>query len=123
MEDKVVQTVETKVNESNDKGTETIEEIFEVKNGKFKCFYCDKDIESEQDLADHRVKCSETFLKLRNNIKPQPYLPVRVPNYTQRILGLSFLSCEHCCWIVNSETELMSHKKICIMKPKVFKFS
>ena len=43
----------------SDKGIETIEEIIDVENKKFmkfKCFYCDKEIESEHDLADHREK-------------------------------------------------------------------
>ena len=89
-DDKCEQTGNQDISSEND--IESIEEIIEVENGKFnefKCFYCDNEIKSQQDLAEHRVKCSETSLKFRQNIKPQPYLPASVPNYTQRILGLS----------------------------------
>ena len=35
-------------------------------------------------------------------------------DFPNRTFGLTSLRCEHCEWIVNSEVELMNHKKICL---------
>ena len=127
-------STQTECKEYDEKNVQTYkheissEEIIEVENEKFlkfSCFYCDKKIQSEHELVDHRGKCSETYpsRKPRQNNMCQPYLPVRFSEDSQMSLYPTFFNCEHCCWIVTSKAELMSQEKMCLMKPKILKFS
>ena len=96
---------------------EIIIDIGNKKFIKFSCFYCDKKIQSENELVDHRGKCRESYPtpKPRQNNLPQPNLP----RDSQISLFPTFFNCEHCCWIVTSKAELMSHEKMCLKKPKI----
>ena len=66
---------------TSDKAVQSKEEIFRSeKYGNYPCFYCDKKIESEGHLPEHRVRC--------HGVSQNPSLfslPIRPPDSWKRI--------------------------------------
>ena len=91
---------------TEDKNLETSEAEFNSKEcQKYQCFYCDKEIVSEENMLDHRQRChgASEYPSLFS-------LPVRCPTVPASLTLQS--KCVGCGWTGQCGTDLKNHIKI-----------